>query len=143
MAFYHVTPACNVRRILASGLVAKRGDRARAAGEYGNAVWLFVGRDGLEYGGMTWINATFADATRLALFRVDVDPSDLEIDGVDAACPHDIAPEHLTLITRDMDDDTWWEVVEAHAVAALVAFMAPYAPISEDLAQKLADEPAV
>jgi hypothetical protein len=26
-------------------------------------------------------------------------------------------------------------------VAALVAFMAPYAPISEDLAQKLADEP--
>jgi hypothetical protein len=118
MAFYHVTPACNLRRILACGLIAKRGDRARSASEYGEAVWLFVGRDGLEYGNRNWIDSTFEETTRLALFRVDVDPSELEIDGIEAACPHDIPPERLTLITRDMSDHAWWEVLPVDAIGA-------------------------
>jgi hypothetical protein len=108
MHLYHVTPACNIRRILNAGLLAKRGERSASCGELGKGVWFFVNEDGLEYGLTNWLDAMFEESTRLALFTVKLSPKEeakLEISGIEAAYPNDIPPENVVLLSRDIDLD--------------------------------------
>jgi len=66
--YYHVTPTCNVPRIMREGLLPRRGPRSRRLGESREAVYLFKGREAAADGLANWLGDEWFRQLDLAPF---------------------------------------------------------------------------
>ncbi len=99
--YYHVTPTCNVPRIMREGLLPRRGPRSRRLGESREAVYLFKGREAAADGLANWLGDELPEDEPVALIMVDL-PSGARI--VDTTADYElivadhIPPENLTVM---------------------------------------------
>lgn len=118
---WHVTPVENVQKIMREGLAPGIGSRSEQVGEDAPWVHLFSSYADLESAG--WLADEFGEEEQLALFHVAV-PA---LDGAWTELPEAVAPEKLTLLSRDIDSLTCAGVVEA--LRALDSVVDPLADI--------------
>ncbi len=74
VGFYHVTPARNLKRIKAEGLVPKRGPRSRRLGEPGPSIYLFSSLEEVDNALMNWLGEEFGEDTQLAVLQITPPP---------------------------------------------------------------------
>ena len=99
--YYHVTPTCNVPRIMREGLLPRRGSRSRRLGESREAVYLFKGREAAADGLANWLGDKLPEDEPVALIVVDLPAGarilDTTADYETVVADH-IPPENLTVM---------------------------------------------
>ena len=102
--YYHVTPTCNVPRIMREGLLPRRGSRSRRLGESREAVYLFKEREAAADGLANWLGDELPEDEPVALIVVDL-PAGARI--LDTTADYElivadrIPPENLTVMEFD------------------------------------------
>ena len=102
--YYHVTPTCNVPRIMREGLLPRRGPRSRRLGESREAVYLFKEREAAADGLANWLGDELPEDEPVVLIMVDL-PAGARI--LDTTADYEliladhIPPENLTVMEFD------------------------------------------
>lgn len=101
---YHVTPISNLKKIQTSGLLPRRGPRARRLGEKNDAIYTFPSLTDVEDALGGWLGNEFSEDARLALLAVKL-PEGVRTQsdvGYEQAILDPIAPENIRVLSRDL-----------------------------------------
>ena len=99
--YYHVTPTCNVPRIMREGLHPRRGPRSRRLGELHKAVYLFKGREDAADGLANWLGDELPEDEPVALIMVNLPAGACILDTTadyELVVADHIPPENLTVM---------------------------------------------
>ena len=102
--FYHITLTRNIARVMAEGLIPRKGTRSRKIKEGAPAIYLFPTIEDAETAYGNWLGDEFADTTKLALLKVTV-PHTVELHSdVPFECHvyETIPPQCISIQTTDL-----------------------------------------
>lgn len=111
---YHITLSSKLPYILIDGLLPMIGERSEKMGEAVACVFLFPTLDDAENAWTNWLGEELEDAGDVALLEVTL-PNDAQLTvgaGYEIAVLSSISPQHIHVITKDLDYFDWQSPVK-------------------------------